>query len=62
MSMGSGTDVARESADIVLIGDDLLKIVDAIRLARHTQGVIMQNFAGTVVVEVIGWDWLQPVS
>jgi Cd2+/Zn2+-exporting ATPase/Cu+-exporting ATPase len=54
VAMGSGTDVARDSADIVLIGDDLLRFVDAIRLARHTQGVIIQNFVGTVLVDVIG--------
>jgi Cd2+/Zn2+-exporting ATPase/Cu+-exporting ATPase len=54
IAMGSGSDVATESADIVLIGNDLLKFVDTLRLARRTQRVIMQNFGGTVVVDVIG--------
>ena len=37
IAMGSaGTDVAREVADIVLAGDDLDGIIDAIRLGRAT--------------------------
>jgi cation transport ATPase len=52
--MGSGTDVARESADIVLIGNDLLKFVDTVRLARHTRAIIGQNFVGTLMVDGIG--------
>jgi heavy metal translocating P-type ATPase len=54
VAMGSGTDVARESADIVLIGNNLLKFVDTVRLARRTRGVILQNFVGTVVVDGAG--------
>jgi P-type E1-E2 ATPase len=54
VAMGSGTDVAKESADIVLIGDDLLKFVETLRLARRTRTTIMQNFVGTVVVDTVG--------
>jgi P-type E1-E2 ATPase len=54
VAMGSGADVARESADVVLIGNDLLKFVDVIRLARRTRGVILQNFVGTLVVDSVG--------
>jgi P-type E1-E2 ATPase len=54
VAMGSGTDVARESADIVLIGSDLLKFVDTLRLARRTHGIIRQNFVGTVIVDGVG--------
>jgi Cu+-exporting ATPase len=54
IAMGSGTDVARESADIVLIGNDLVKFVDTLRLARRTRGIILQNFAGTLVVDAAG--------
>src|ERR1700693_4555776 len=54
VAMESGTDVARESADIVLIGNNLLKFVDTVRLARRTRGVILQNFVGTVVVDGAG--------
>jgi Cd2+/Zn2+-exporting ATPase/Cu+-exporting ATPase len=54
VAMGSGTDVARESADVVLIGNDLAKFVETVRLARRTRGIIMQNFAGTLTVDGIG--------
>jgi heavy metal translocating P-type ATPase len=51
IAMGSGTDVARECAGIVLIGDDLLRLVDAIRVARRCRGIIHANFAGTILVD-----------
>jgi len=54
IAMGSGTDVARESADIVLIGNDLLKFVETVRLARWTRRVILQNFVGTLLVDGVG--------
>ena len=54
IAMGSGTDVARESADVILIGSDLSKFVEALRIARRCHGVIMQNFAGTLIVDSIG--------
>jgi heavy metal translocating P-type ATPase len=54
VAMGSGTDVARESANIVLIGNDLSKFVDTIRIARQCRGIIYQNFAGTLIVDSIG--------
>ena len=54
VAMGSGTDVARESANIVLIGNDLSKLVETVRLARRCRRTIMQNFTGTLVVDGIG--------
>jgi heavy metal translocating P-type ATPase len=54
VAMGSGTDVARESADVVLIGSDLSKLVETLRTARRCQRTIMQNFVGTLVVDSIG--------
>jgi Cd2+/Zn2+-exporting ATPase/Cu+-exporting ATPase len=54
VAMGSGTDVARESANVVLLGNDLSKFADTVRLARRMRGIIMQNFAGTLVVDGIG--------
>jgi Cd2+/Zn2+-exporting ATPase/Cu+-exporting ATPase len=54
VAMGSGMDVARESADIVLIGNDLLKFVDTVRLAKRTRGIIVQNFVGTLLVDGAG--------
>jgi Cd2+/Zn2+-exporting ATPase/Cu+-exporting ATPase len=54
IAMGSGTDVARESGDVILIGSDLSKLVETLRVARRCRGIIMQNFVGTIVVDSIG--------
>jgi heavy metal translocating P-type ATPase len=54
VAMGSGTDIAKESADVVLIGNDLFKLVETLRIARKTRVVIWQNFAGTIGVDVLG--------
>jgi len=54
VAMGSGTDVARESADVLLIGNDLARFVETIHVARRTRRVIMQNFAGTLAVDLVG--------
>ena len=54
IAMGSGTDVARESADVVLLGNDLLKLVEALHIARRCRGIIWQNFAGTLCVDGLG--------
>jgi Cd2+/Zn2+-exporting ATPase len=40
---GSGTDVALETADMVLMGDDLRRLPEAVRLARAANTVIRQN-------------------
>jgi len=54
VAMGSGTDVARESADIVLLGNDLAKFAKTVAIARWTRRVIWQNFAGTILVDTCG--------
>jgi len=66
IAMGSGTDVARESADVVLLGNDLTKLVETLRIARRTRRIIMQNFAGTLAVDGVGmglaaWGFLTPL-
>jgi P-type Cu+ transporter len=54
VAMGSGTDVARESANVVLLGDDLLKFVETLKVARRCRRIIFQNFIGTLLVDGIG--------
>ena len=54
VAMGAGTDVARESANVVLIGNDLSKLVETLSIARRCRRTILQNFAGTLVVDSIG--------
>lgn len=43
IAIGSGTDVAIESGDIVLIKDDLLDAVAAVQLSKKVMGRIKQN-------------------
>lgn len=43
IALGSGTDVAMETGDIVLVKDDLRDVVEAIRLSRYTMRKIKQN-------------------
>jgi Cd2+/Zn2+-exporting ATPase len=52
---GGGTDVALETADVVLMSDDLSKIPYAIALSRKAKKVVYQNliFSLTVIVLLI---------
>jgi Cd2+/Zn2+-exporting ATPase/Cu+-exporting ATPase len=54
VAMGSGTDVARESADVVLLGNDLARFAETLAIARWTRRIIWQNFAGTLAVDAVG--------
>jgi heavy metal translocating P-type ATPase len=54
VAMGSGTDVARESANILLIGNDLSKFVETVKIARRCRKIIYQNFTGTLLVDSAG--------
>jgi heavy metal translocating P-type ATPase len=54
IAMGSGADVTRESADIVLPGNDPMRVPEAIGIARRCRRIIVQNFAGTIAVDAAG--------
>jgi heavy metal translocating P-type ATPase len=54
VAMGSGTDVARESADVVLLGNDLLRFAETLAVARRTRRIIWANFVGTIGVDTLG--------
>jgi Cd2+/Zn2+-exporting ATPase len=50
---GGGTDVAIETADVVLMSDDLRKIPFAISLARRAEKVVWQNLVFAMAVIII---------
>ena len=55
IAMGTGgTDVAIESADIVLADDNPEKIVELVRLSNHTMEVVKQNFIFAVGANALG--------
>lgn len=54
IAMGSGTDIAFESADIILPTSNLLKVVTALDISKQVMDVIRFNFWGTIVVDSIG--------
>lgn len=54
IAMGTGTDVAIESASITLVKGDLTGIVKAKRLSHNTMKNIKQNFFFAFVYNVIG--------
>tara|TARA_Y100000310_G_C20674121_1_gene811938 strand:+ start:563 stop:2806 length:2244 start_codon:yes stop_codon:yes gene_type:complete len=54
IAIGSGTDIAIESGDIVLVKDDLRDVVVAIDLSRYAMNKIKQNFFWAFVYNVVG--------
>ena len=54
IAMGTGADVAVESAEITLMRGDLTGIVRAVRLARATSGNIRQNLLFAFAYNVVG--------
>ena len=65
VAMGCGTDVARDFADVCLIGDDLSLLPEIISLSRRTVRTIRQNLAwsfgyNSVGVLLAAFGWLHP--
>jgi Cu+-exporting ATPase len=54
LAMASGSDLAREAGDILLLHPDLALIPLAIRLARRTTRIMRQNLAWAFVYNLIG--------
>ncbi|WP_066637402.1 heavy metal translocating P-type ATPase [Desulfolucanica intricata] len=54
IAIGSGTDVAKETGDVVLVRNDLLDVERAIRLGRKTLTKIKQNLFWALIYNTIG--------
>ena len=63
-AMGEGTDVALETADVVLMKNDLLKIAYAVKMSRKMQRIVKQNivFSISVIAILIISNFLQTVN
>lgn len=44
IAIGTGQDIAIDSADVILVKDDLRNIIKAIKISRKTVSIIKQNF------------------
>ncbi|CAK0770084.1 Cu(+) exporting P-type ATPase [Gammaproteobacteria bacterium] len=53
-AIGSGTDIAIESADVTLLGDSLHAVADAIYISRATVRNIRQNLFGAFFYNILG--------
>ncbi|MBO0587923.1 heavy metal translocating P-type ATPase [Sporosarcina sp. E16_8] len=64
IAMGEGTDVALETADIVLMQNDLRRISYAIKLSRKMQRIVKQNvlFSISIIMVLIVSNFLQVVD
>ncbi|OIK16522.1 cadmium-translocating P-type ATPase [Bacillus sp. MUM 116] len=64
IAMGGGTDVALETADIVLMKNDLPRISEAIHLSKRMNRIVKQNiiFSISVIVLLIASNFLQAVD
>ncbi len=54
IAIGSGTDIAIESADITLMRNSILSVADAINLSRETMRNIKQNLFGAFIYNTLG--------
>jgi Cu+-exporting ATPase len=66
MAMGTGTDIAMESADITLMNGDLMSVPAAIQLSQRTMRKIKQNlfwafFYNTVGIPIAALGMLNPI-
>jgi Cu+-exporting ATPase len=54
IAMGSGTDIAAEAGDVVLMRADLRTVTDAIELSRRATRIMRQNLFWAFIYNVIG--------
>ncbi|RNC73234.1 MAG: copper-translocating P-type ATPase [Desulfuromonadales bacterium] len=54
IAIGGGTDVAKETGDVILVRDDLMDVVRAIRLGRATLAKVKQNLFWALFYNILG--------
>lgn len=64
--MAGGTDLAKNSADAILLADDLSRLLEARVLAMRTRKIIIENFAWSIgynllVLPLAACGWLPPI-
>ncbi len=64
IAMGEGTDVALETADVILMKNDLTRIAYSIRMARKMQRIIKQNifFSVSVIIVLLILNFMQSIT
>ncbi|MGB0126575.1 MAG: heavy metal translocating P-type ATPase, partial [Rhodocyclaceae bacterium] len=71
IAMGSGTDLARNQGDMVLLAEDLGRIAEGLRIARQTSRIVRQNLgwafaynAMAIPAAMLGWitPWMAGIG
>jgi Cu2+-exporting ATPase len=71
VAMGGGTELARNQADIVLLGDELSVLAEGVVLARRTHRIVLQNLAwafaynlSAIPLAMAGWitPWMAGIG
>ena len=52
ISMGKGSDIAIDSSDIVLMTDEPSKIIQALKIAKKTKSIVIQNIAFALTIKL----------
>lgn len=65
IAMGQGTQIAQASADMILLSNDLVHLVDGLRMSRRMQVIIRQNLAwaltyNVIAIPVAAMGWVAP--
>jgi Cu2+-exporting ATPase len=65
IAMGSGSQLAQASADMILLSENLAQLPSSIKLSKRMQTIIRQNFAWAIVYNVIAiplaaMGWVSP--
>ncbi len=65
IAIGSGTDIALEAGNVVLVRDNLVDVLSAIEISKKTLGKIKQNLVyafayNTALIPVAGFGFLYP--